>query len=119
MIAVGAVTGEPVELAAGGGLSCAARGTDRERLNLLDGLAVTVNYTTERATYVSSSGGRDVTELVSAIQAAGYTASVPGPATSEVDPASAAASRPLAWRLAVRARSRSLSSRWRWSLRPS
>jgi Cu+-exporting ATPase len=98
--APGVVTDEPVELAVGG-MSCAACAARIEkRLNLLDGVAATVNYATERA-YVASTGGRDVTELISAIEAAGYTAAAPEPATSAADPASVAASRLLAWRLAV------------------
>ena len=52
-------------------MSCAACAARIERrLNLLDGVQASVNYATERA-YVISAGGRDVSELVSAIEAAG------------------------------------------------
>ena len=89
----------PVELLVGGMTcaSCAAR--IERRLNLLDGVAATVNYATERA-YVTSTGGRDVSELVSAVEAAGYTAR---PFESVADPAGeqAAASRNLLTRLTI------------------
>ena len=62
---------EPVELAVGGMTcgSCAAR--IERRLNLLDGVEASVNYATERA-YLARTGGRDIGEIVSAIEAAGY-----------------------------------------------
>ena len=67
---------EPVELAVGGMTcgSCAAR--IERRLNLLDGVEASVNYATERA-YLARTGGRDIGEIVSAIEAAGYAAAVP------------------------------------------
>ena len=98
-MAVTAGPDAPRELAIGG-MSCAACAARIEkRLNLLDGVAATVNYATERA-YVTSTGGRDLGELITAIEAAGYTAAVPGPAGGE-RPALPDRSRALRWRLAV------------------
>jgi P-type Cu+ transporter len=54
--------------------SCAAR--IERRLNGLDGVTATVNYATGKA-YVTSLGGRDASELISAVQSAGYTAVLP------------------------------------------
>jgi P-type Cu+ transporter len=60
-----------------GGMSCAACASRIERrLNKLDGVVASVNYATERA-YVTDTGGRAATELVTAIEAAGYTAALP------------------------------------------
>ena len=53
--------------------SCAAR--IERQLNRLDGVTATVSYATERA-YVSNAGGRGPAELVSVIEAAGYTAAL-------------------------------------------
>jgi len=79
-MAIGASEQAPAELAIGG-MSCAACATRIEkRLNQLDGVIATVNYATERA-YVTATGGRDLSELVTAVEAAGYTAAVPSPAT--------------------------------------
>jgi len=68
-----------VELAIGGMTcaSCAAR--IEKRLNKLDGVTATVNYATEKAkiTYLDSVDRED---LVTAVQAAGYTAKLPTPA---------------------------------------
>jgi P-type Cu+ transporter len=81
-MAVTAGPGAPIELAVGGMTcaSCAAR--IEKRLNLLDGVSATVNYATERA-YVTSAGGRHVGELITAIEAAGYTATLPQPAGNQ------------------------------------
>ena len=94
------VTHEPVELAVGGMTcaSCAAR--IERRLNLLDGVQASVNYATEMA-YIARTGGRDISELVSAIEAAGYTASAPATGSSEVDEESRRATRSLAVRLII------------------
>ncbi len=95
------VADEPVELVVGGMTcaSCAAR--IERRLNLLDGVQASVNYATERA-YLTRTGGRHVSEIVTAIEAAGYTATAPdepgdkaGAAGGEAD----AANRQLARRL--------------------
>jgi Cu+-exporting ATPase len=54
--------------------SCAARIT--KRLNKLDGVEASVNYATEQAR-VSLPEGRDVHELIAAVEAIGYTAKLP------------------------------------------
>ena len=99
MKGAGTATGGPVELVVGGMscASCAAR--IEKRLNRLDGVRASVNYATERA-YVTSTGGRDPAELISAVKAAGYTAALPAPAADREQPA-APRTRALAWRLAV------------------
>jgi P-type Cu+ transporter len=89
--------GAPVELAIGG-MSCAACAARIEkRLNLLDGVAASVNYATERA-YITATGGRDVSELMTAIEAAGYTAAIPGQDGAE-ELATGSRTRALGWRL--------------------
>ena len=89
----------PVELAIGG-MSCAACAARIEkRLNLLDGVAASVNYATERA-YITATGGRDVSELMTAIEAAGYTAAIPGQDGAE-ELATGSRTRALGWRLAA------------------
>ncbi|MGO1050578.1 heavy metal translocating P-type ATPase [Crossiella sp. CA198] len=67
-------------------MTCAAcAGRVERKLNKLDGVTATVNFATERAT-VSYPDGLDVGALVSAVEAAGYTAIPPQPATqSTVD----------------------------------
>jgi P-type Cu+ transporter len=83
-MAISASAQSPAELAIGG-MSCAACAARIERrLNQLDGVVATVNYATERA-YVTATGGRDLSELVTAIEAAGYTAAVPSPASPGTD----------------------------------
>jgi Cu+-exporting ATPase len=92
------VTGRPVELVIGG-MSCAACAARVEkRLNLLDGVDATVSYATERA-YVTSLGGHEPAELITAVQAAGYTAALPAPDAAEPDARSVAATRWLGWRV--------------------
>jgi P-type Cu+ transporter len=91
--------GAPVELIVGG-MSCAACAARIEkRLNLLDGVAASVNYATERA-YITETGGRDVSELMTAIEAAGYAAALPGEDGAD-EPLSGSRTRALAWRLAA------------------
>jgi Cu+-exporting ATPase len=91
--------GAPVELVVGG-MSCAACAARIEkRLNLLDGVAASVNYATERA-YIAATGGRDIPELITAIEAAGYTAAIPGPDGAD-GPVSESRARRLGWRLAA------------------
>src|ERR1700739_3804650 len=89
----------PLELVVGGMTcaSCAAR--IEKRLNLLDGVSATVNYATERA-YVTAAGGRHVSELITAIEAAGYTAAMPEPAADD-QPGLPRRARELGLRLAV------------------
>lgn len=66
----------PIELAVGGMTCAACAARIEKRLNLLDGVSATVNYATERA-YVTAAGGRQAGELITAIEAAGYTAALP------------------------------------------
>ncbi|HEV2638088.1 MAG TPA: heavy metal translocating P-type ATPase [Actinocrinis sp.] len=62
-----------------GGMSCAACAARIERrLNKLDGVAAIVNYATERA-YITEAGNRAPDELITAVEAAGYTAALPAP----------------------------------------
>ena len=68
------VTATPLLELAVGGMTCGACAARIERrLNRLDGVSATVSYATERA-YVTSTGGRDTAELISVIEATGYTA---------------------------------------------
>jgi P-type Cu+ transporter len=99
MTGTSSVARAPVELVIGG-MSCAACAARIEkRLNLLDGVAASVNYATERA-YITATGGRDAAELMTAIEAAGYTAALPGPASAD-RPATESRARTLGWRLAA------------------
>ncbi len=99
MTGTSTAVGAPVELVVGG-MSCAACAARIEkRLNLLDGVAATVNYATERA-YITATGGRDVSELVTSIEAAGYTAALPSQEGADA-PETGSRARKLGWRLAV------------------
>ncbi|GAA5109623.1 heavy metal translocating P-type ATPase [Pseudonocardia adelaidensis] len=70
-----------VELAIGG-MTCASCANRIERkLNKLDGVTATVNYATEKAR-VEAPGGVDPAVLVAQVEAAGYTAELPRPATA-------------------------------------
>ena len=82
-----------------GGMSCGACAARIERrLNMLDGVAASVNYATGKA-YFTSTGGREPTELIGVIKSCGYsaTASAPEPDGTGPDPAT----RALGVRLAV------------------
>ena len=60
------------------GMTCAACATRIERkLNKLDGVDATVNYATERAT-VAFAPAVAPSDLVAAVEAAGYRALLPG-----------------------------------------
>ena len=89
-----------------GGMTCASCANRVERkLNKLDGVTATVNYATEKAK-ISAPGGISTDELVAAIESAGYTATLPGPAApeeSEADGAEDRALRTLRQRLIVSA----------------
>ncbi|WP_431873206.1 heavy metal translocating P-type ATPase [Amycolatopsis sacchari] len=77
-------TGErrDLELAIGG-MTCASCAMRIERkLNKLDGVTASVNYATEKAK-VSFPADVDPARLVEQVEAAGYTATVPQPRTSE------------------------------------
>jgi len=95
-----AVPDQSLELVIGG-MSCAACAARIEkRLNRLDGVEATVNYATERA-YVTRLGGHEPAELITAVRAAGYAASLPSAAAGEPEPESAAAARSLALRVII------------------
>ena len=77
-----------------GGMSCAACAARIERrLNKLDGVAAVVNYATERA-YITEAGGRAPDELITAVEAAGYSAALPAPPASSDGPGDPAADEP-------------------------
>ncbi|CAN5702300.1 heavy metal translocating P-type ATPase [soil metagenome] len=77
-----------------GGMTCASCAMRVEkRLNKLDGVTASVNYATEKAT-VQHGGAVATDDLVAAVTAAGYTATVPAspqaePASDAVEPADA------------------------------
>ncbi|MDN5933833.1 MAG: heavy-metal-associated domain-containing protein, partial [Pseudonocardia sp.] len=75
-----------IELAIGG-MTCASCANRIERkLNKLDGVTASVNYATEKAR-VHAPDGVDPATLVAQVEAAGYTAELPRPATPGPDPA--------------------------------
>ena len=81
-----------VELAIGG-MTCASCANRVERkLNRLDGVTATVNYATEKAT-VTASGPIGTAELIAAVEAAGYTATLPAPPDDAAGPAADRADR--------------------------
>jgi Cu+-exporting ATPase len=99
MTGTSTAAGAPVEFVVGG-MSCAACAARIEkRLNLLDGVTASVNYATERA-YITATGGREVSELMTAIEAAGYRAALPGQDGAD-GPVPESRARALGWRLAV------------------
>ena len=60
------------------GMTCASCANRIERkLNKLDGVTATVNYATEKATVDFDPAAVDATQLVGAVEAAGYTAVLP------------------------------------------
>ncbi|HET8980683.1 MAG TPA: heavy metal translocating P-type ATPase [Solirubrobacteraceae bacterium] len=91
-----AAPGERVELAIEGMTcaSCAAR--IEKRLNKLDGVSASVNYASEHAAVSFDPARVSLEDLVGAVQAAGYHASLPQEALGEEDPAAA-----YRWRLIV------------------
>lgn len=65
-----------------GGMTCASCAMRIEKkLNRLDGVNATVNYATEKAR-VAAPAGVDRAELIAAVEAAGYRATVPAPPAS-------------------------------------
>ena len=63
------------------GMTCASCATRIERkLNKLDGVEATVNYSTDQATVTYDSGTVGLDDLVAAVEAAGYHAALPGDA---------------------------------------
>ena len=60
------------------GMTCASCANRVERkLNTLDGVTATVNYATERATVAYDAAAVEPEDLLAAVEAAGYTASLP------------------------------------------
>lgn len=97
-------TDQQVELALTG-MTCASCANRIERkLNKLDGVTATVNYATEKAK-VTYAGGVSPDDLVAAVEAAGYGASLPKPPTAEGQEPAAEADpvAPLRQRLVVSA----------------
>jgi P-type Cu+ transporter len=81
------------------GMTCASCATRIEkRLNGLDGVRAAVNYATERATVAFDAERMSPEDLIAAVEAAGYHASLSREALSEEDPV-----RPLRARLLVAA----------------
>jgi Cu+-exporting ATPase len=73
------------------GMTCASCANRIERkLNKLDGVTATVNYATEKAR-VQAPAGTDPAELVTVVESAGYTATLPPPPRTAADPATAEA----------------------------
>ncbi|MEO8163226.1 MAG: cation transporter, partial [Ilumatobacteraceae bacterium] len=73
-----------------GGMTCASCAARIEkRLNKLDGVSASVNYTTEKAKITLSGSSLSAQDLISQIEGVGYTATVHGPvrnaATSGTD----------------------------------
>lgn len=69
-----------------GGMTCASCAMRIEKkLNKLDGVNATVNYATEKAR-VAAPAGVDQAELIAAVEAAGYRATVPAPPASAGGP---------------------------------
>ncbi|MBF6519572.1 heavy metal translocating P-type ATPase [Nocardia farcinica] len=86
-----------------GGMTCASCANRIEKkLNKLDGVTATVNYATEKAR-VDFTGDIAPEDLIATVEAAGYTAALPAPATTgepesarvEVDPTAALRTRLL------------------------
>ena len=77
------------------GMTCASCATRIEKkLNKLQGVEATVNFATEQAAVRFDPGRVAVDELITAIEATGYRASIPSDMTKEDDP-----TRPLRLRL--------------------
>ena len=105
-----------VELLIGGMTcaSCAAR--IEKKLNKLDGVTATVNYSTEKAK-VSVTGDVTTDDLIATVEKTGYTADAPRAAAGRAGATDEAAdpTRALRTRLVVsRAAQRCRWSRWRW-----
>ena len=78
---------ERVELAIEG-MTCASCATRIEkRLNKLDGVSASVNFASEHAAVAFDPGVVSVDDLIGAVEAAGYHASLPVEALGEEDPA--------------------------------
>jgi Cu+-exporting ATPase len=65
------------------GMTCASCANRIERnLNKLDGVTATVNYATEQATVDVDGGAVSADDLIAAVRAVGYDATMPSPATA-------------------------------------
>jgi Cu+-exporting ATPase len=72
------------------GMTCASCANRVERnLNKLDGVTATVNYATEKARVQFDPDAVGTEELVGAVEAAGYAATLPSPTPAAADPADA------------------------------
>jgi P-type Cu+ transporter len=90
------VTADRVELPITG-MTCASCANRVERgLNKLDGVTATVNYATEKATVEFDPGSVKPAQLIAAVEAAGYEASLPAAGDVPDDDADAAADDELA-----------------------
>ncbi|MCU1584569.1 MAG: copper-translocating P-type ATPase [Microbacteriaceae bacterium] len=68
-----------------GGMTCASCATRIERkLNRIEGVTATVNYATEKARVHAD--GVETAALIAAVEAAGYTATVPAPPAASEEP---------------------------------
>src|SRR5919112_86395 len=75
------------------GMTCASCANRIERkLNKLDGVSATVNYATEKAKvrYDADAAGVTTDDLIAAVAAAGYTATLPKPPAPPKDTAAGA-----------------------------
>ena len=96
------------------GMTCASCANRVEKqLNTLEGVTATVNYATERATVDFRPDAVDPSDLVGAVEAAGYEARLPaaeepGAAEDQPDPTPCCAG----WWPARRCRCRCWPSRW-------
>ncbi|MGC9221181.1 MAG: heavy metal translocating P-type ATPase [Solirubrobacteraceae bacterium] len=81
--------GERVELAIGGMTcaSCAAR--IEKKLNRLEGVSASVNFASEQAAVSFDAGRLSLEDLIGAVEAAGYHASLPAEVLDDEDPARA------------------------------
>ncbi|QIV79704.1 heavy metal translocating P-type ATPase [Mycolicibacterium frederiksbergense] len=77
-----------------GGMTCASCANRIERrLNKIDGVTASVNYATEKAA-VAVPDGYDPTQLITAVEATGYTATLAGSTVETTDDTSAIADDP-------------------------
>ena len=90
---VAAESAHSVELVIGGMTcaSCAAR--IEKKLNKIDGVTASVNYATEKAA-VAVPDGYDPTQLITAVEATGYTATLAGSTVETTDDTSASEADP-------------------------
>jgi Cu+-exporting ATPase len=82
------------------GMTCASCASRIERkLNKLDGVSATVNYATEKASVAYDADAVAPEQLVVAVEAAGYSASLPAAATADEPAPEGDGTRPLRLRL--------------------